>query len=933
MAARVEWVRMKALAAAAAALMCMCLVMSIAPKAPDELSARTALEGEAVLRIGFLEPIDSLSPMLGLNDASYVFYGLVYDALQGAGNDLEPTPNLATECWTVPETDPDMAATGEPFGSVWQYNITGNALWSDGTAFTAADVAWNINLHAEYYDSMWAFQPYTYFMDYAEVYGSDAVRIHFSDRDTAEPTPVSFGGFLPIYMLPMHKLSAMTPFEIGFSWDGVFEAEDPPVVATGPFVAGPDLYDEWLSGAVMNLYKNPDHHLIADQGLETAIDRIELHFYDDAEAMSADIQSGAIDVAQLPSEQYDALEDLVDAGTVENVTLFDGPRSDGYWTHVGFNMDEGGPNMVRLDPAVREALAMATDKARIVEEMYGGYADEGSTLVAPVLDQWHYEPDVAEAFPFDPDAANATLEAAGYEYPYAGAPYRVATGGSLAVVEGWAIEGEELALEMLVRIEHPEEIAIATYLLGAWATVGVNLDAYTMDEPTLSTVVYSYNYDTCIWYWYCEPDPNYILFCQSQRSWGAWSDNMYSSPEYEENYSMSVSTMDPGERAQYVDACQLINYQDVPYMVLAYPHQTCAWRTDNLVGWGDWAADPGRSISAYFTANPLLFDLGPVPVNSAPDEIVLEVPSEDVYAGQLVGFTVTATDADMDALLIELDFGDGTAEAQTFLAGVSTSYEATFMHSFDAPGDFGLTVTVDDQTGLAGHVVELATVAFTVLEDDIAPVTEIELVGDGDVGYWFVSPIQIHLNATDVGGEVDVTEWALDDGDWAEYVGPFFISAEGEHEVWYRSNDTSGNTEAAKSVVVRIDTVAPTIEVVMDLTQTSSTVTLQGLWSDASSGVVRVTVSLDDGPAFDPGMPSTITIENVTDGEHTVTVTVYDDAGHSASDTATFKVETSIFALDGPAGPWVVVGMVVALLAVMGTAGFLMYRRKNPPGE
>jgi hypothetical protein len=64
-----------------------------------------------------------------------------------------------------------------------------------------------------------------------------------------------------------------------------------------------------------------------------------------------------------------------------------------------------------------------------------------------------------------------------------------------------------------------------------------------------------------------------------------------------------------------------------------------------------------------------------------------------------------------------------------------------------------------------------------------------------------------------------------------------------------------------------------------------------------------------------------------------VTVTVYDDAGHSASDTATFKVETSIFALDGPAGPWVVIGMVVALLAVVGAAGFLMLKRKSPPSE
>ena len=190
-----------------------------------------------------------------------------------------------------------------------------------------------------------------------------------------------------------------------------------------------------------------------------------------------------------------------------------------------------------------------------------------------------------------------------------------------------------------------------------------------------------------------------------------------------------------------------------------------------------------------------------------------------------------------------------------------------------------------------------------------------------------------HRPSTDVGGEVEATEWALDGGEWTEYVGPFFVSAEGVHEIWYRSNDTNGNAEVAKSVVVRVDTVAPTVAIEMDPTQTSSTVTLNGLWSDALSGVVRVTVSLDGGPAFDSGLSSAITLENVTDGEHTVTVTVYDDAGHSASATATFSVETSIFALDGPAGPWVVIGMVVALLAVIGVAGFMLYRRKSPPAE
>jgi ABC-type transport system substrate-binding protein len=106
---------------------------------------------ETILRMGFLTPIDSLNPYVGVNDVSYVFYGLVYDALTCIGNDMETVPNLAKEWWTVPTTDPEMQITGAPYGSVWQYNLTTDALWTDGEPFTADDVVWNIQLNAKNY--------------------------------------------------------------------------------------------------------------------------------------------------------------------------------------------------------------------------------------------------------------------------------------------------------------------------------------------------------------------------------------------------------------------------------------------------------------------------------------------------------------------------------------------------------------------------------------------------------------------------------------------------------------------------------------------------------------------------------------------------------------------------------------------------------------
>lgn len=46
--------------------------------------------GEMVLKIGFLQKVDSINPMMGMTDASRFFYSLVYDSLFSVDSDLDP---------------------------------------------------------------------------------------------------------------------------------------------------------------------------------------------------------------------------------------------------------------------------------------------------------------------------------------------------------------------------------------------------------------------------------------------------------------------------------------------------------------------------------------------------------------------------------------------------------------------------------------------------------------------------------------------------------------------------------------------------------------------------------------------------------------------------------------------------------------------------
>jgi ABC-type transport system substrate-binding protein len=252
-------------------------------------------------------------------------------------------------------------------------------------------------------------------------------------------------------------------------------------------------------------------------------------------------------------------------------------------------------------------------------------ATPGSTLIPPINSYWHYNITDAEKFPLNYTLANETLENAGYHWNSAHT-IRVATASSLAVINNWVTEGRPLTFDILIRQDYPEEKDIAFYLQREWAKIGIQINLDIVDESTLNTIVYKYLYDLMIWYWSADIDPNYQLFVQTSMAINGWSDNCYTNPAYDQNYTNSVVTLDRAQRRVYVDNAQRVNYQDASYIILAYANQTYAWRTDTFTGWGDWAADPGRSVDNFWMGNPLYFDLMPMNVPAIPEFSTIIVP-------------------------------------------------------------------------------------------------------------------------------------------------------------------------------------------------------------------------------------------------------------------------------------------------------------------
>ncbi|MCK5261436.1 MAG: hypothetical protein KAJ44_04590 [Thermoplasmatales archaeon] len=104
---------------------------------------------------------------------------------------------------------------------------------------------------------------------------------------------------------------------------------------------------------------------------------------------------------------------------------------------------------------------------------------------------------------------------------------------------------------------------------------------------------------------------------------------------------------------------------------------------------------------------------------------------------------------------------------------------------------------------------------------------------------WYVSDVEVTLNATDDMSGVNVTYWKIDGGPYQIYTEPINVTNDGQHTVEYRSVDYAGNVEDLKSVEFKIDQTKPLIDLTWESYKED------GIWyvifsaycSDATSGM------------------------------------------------------------------------------------------------
>ncbi|MFJ8962143.1 ABC transporter substrate-binding protein [Lentzea sp. NPDC102401] len=513
-----------------------------------------------ILKVAIVQQIDSMNPFLAVFQSSTEIGRLMYDYLTAyTAADQTVTDGLANR-W---ETSPDRLT--------WTFTIPEGKKWSDGQPITARDVAFTYNLMLT--DPVARTANGSFVSNFQDVSAPDdrTVVVH---TKTPQVTMLA----LDVPIVPQHVWE-----KVGSIKD--YANDQMPVVGSGPFVL-----TEHVPGQFIKLKANKNYWRGAAK-----FDELHFVYFQNSDAAVQALGKGEVDlVNRMAPAQFDSLAGK--AGVTRNKAQ--GRRftelmiNPGAQTRTGEPIGDGNPAL--RDVRVRRAIAQAVDLDALVQRVNLGYAEKGAGLVPPVFGKWHWQPSESEQRRFDPAAANAALDAAGF-------PRKA--------------DGTRFPLRLIGRAGRAYDEQASEYLKRSMGDIGIPLDVRLVSDNQLNEATTAATYDLAFSGWATNIDPDFILSLHTcaQRPGadgkGGTTDTYFCDETYDKLYARQLSEFDEGKRVEIVKQMQARFYDQVPAVVLAYENALEGYRSDHFAKFTTQPAQGGvimaqNGMWGYYGAEP-----------------------------------------------------------------------------------------------------------------------------------------------------------------------------------------------------------------------------------------------------------------------------------------------------------------------------------------
>ncbi len=269
------------------------------------------------------------------------------------------------------------------------------------------------------------------------------------------------------------------------------------------------------------------------------ITKLRVKTVTDANALQAELQSGGVDIAPLPSNlSPDTLKTLGQNPSLK-VEQFKGSNID----YLGLNTAEPPLNNVK----VRQAIAYGINREKIINDLLFGQAVLAHSILPE--ESWAYNPNALK-YTYDPDRAKQLLQEAGYKNEPIKFKY---SAGNMAVNQ------------------------YAQVIQSSLKEVGLNVEIETLDPNTLRAQLASGQFQMNTGRWIGgNQDP---IFLKDLFSTGAipgdkvkcCNRSRYSNPEFDKIIAAAIEAPDRETAKQNYFKAQEIVSTEVPLFPLWYP--------------------------------------------------------------------------------------------------------------------------------------------------------------------------------------------------------------------------------------------------------------------------------------------------------------------------------------------------------------------------
>ncbi len=478
-----------------------------------------------VLRIGTTYPIDSLNPFVGQSDYTYLAFEYMYPTLVQYNAKLQIAPNFASR-WSE-----------SPDGLTWTFYTRPHAQWSDGKPLTAADAAWTVNLEKKFASGATASAAGSVaHLVSAQATNPTTLVLHYS-----RPVANVLALFAQNYILPEH---IWQKYATGSGAALKTFGNPAPIVSGGPF-----MLTKYTPNQIALFGRNPHWW-----GPKPHIDGFGLQFFNNADAMISAFEQGQLDFI----------------GEYTPPTIVSELRQKGFvvTTSPSLSMKDfiinTNPHKKThrelLNPLVREALEYATDRPQIIRTAWLGFAQPGTTIIAPADLGWH-DPNI-KPLPFDLAKANQLLNQAGDKMGPNG--IRIA-------------DGHPMSYKVIFP---PDERGAGdrtfAILQTDWKKIGIAITQQNLDDAAATAAITAPNnryldFDMAMWDWVPPVDPDFMLSVVTCGQYGGWSDSGYCNPGYDRMYQQQSTLANVSQRRALVWRMQQVIYNARPYLILDYP--------------------------------------------------------------------------------------------------------------------------------------------------------------------------------------------------------------------------------------------------------------------------------------------------------------------------------------------------------------------------